>query len=104
MSRGDDYSVNCTRCGEVKVTVDQLWLVITNVPGTMHFDFWCPNCTILVRRAVDDTAATVLASLIAVEELDVPAEALEAHAASPMTLDDLIDLKLALDGWEEVPT
>lgn len=101
MTGDHEYSANCSRCGEVTITVDRLWLVITNVPGRMHFDFWCPSCAGLERRAVDDNTAYVLASLIAVEELTVPAEALESHPASQMTLDDLIDLRLALDAWDE---
>ncbi len=42
----------------------------------------------------------MLSGLVAVEELDVPAEALEAHEGSALTTDDLIDLMLTLAAHE----
>ena len=39
----------------------------------------------------------------AVEELDVPAEALEPHHGEPLTEDDLIELMLEVERWPALP-
>ena len=94
-------SASCPDCGEVELAVDQLWLVLTGATGTDHYDFRCPDCAALVRHAADEATVALLSPLVPVEELDVPAEALERHVGSPLTLDDLIDLMLSLDGLDE---
>ena len=38
-----------------------------------------------------------IGGLVATEELEIPAEALEDHTVQPMTLDDLIDLMVSLE-------
>ncbi len=90
-------SVHCRRCGEVKLAPEQLWLVLTDVPGHAHYGFRCPRCAVLVRSAADEKTVSSLATLVAVEEIDVPAEALEPHTGPVLTFDDLIDLVLALE-------
>ena len=90
-------SVLCPSCGEVDLTSDQVWLVIASVPSRSHYGFHCSNCEQSVSRHADEAVVAVLAELVAVEELDVPAEALESHDGPPLTPDDLIDLVLALE-------
>ena len=96
MTRETRFTVSCSHCGEVDLATDQLWLVVPTSGGA-HFDFHCPGCGQYVRRALDDTEVDLLAPLVAVEELDVPPEALEPHDGPPLTVDDLIDLMLALE-------
>ena len=48
-------------------------------------------------RHADETVVALLAELVAVEELEIPAEALESHDGPPLTSDDLLDLVLALE-------
>jgi hypothetical protein len=103
----DDYrndvvlSVLCPSCGEVDLTSDQVWLVISSVPSRSHYGFRCSGCEQSVSRHADEAVVAVLADLVAVEELEVPAEALESHDGPPLTTDDLIDLVLALEEFEE---
>ena len=90
-------SVLCPACGEVDLTSDQVWLVIASVPSRSHYGFHCSSCGESVSRPADEQVVAVLAGLVAVEELEIPAEALESHDGPPLTPDDLIDLVLALD-------
>jgi hypothetical protein len=90
-------SVHCPDCGEVDLAAEQLWLVLTSATGNAHYDFLCPICDAHVRHHADQATVELLAPLVAVEELHVPAEALESHVGSPLTLDDLIDLMLGLE-------
>jgi hypothetical protein len=87
-----EFDARCPGCGEVGLTGDQLWLVVTSGPTADYFAFRCPRCRGgVVRCPVDEGTAEVLAELLAVEELVVPAEALEQHRGDVLTVDDLID-------------
>lgn len=98
MSYEPRFSSECPSCGEVELAVDQLWLVIPSV-GRCHFDFHCPGCETHVVSTIEPQQAELLAALVAVEELDVPEEALEQHDGPALTSDDLIDLMLSLEAW-----
>ena len=93
-------SVLCPSCGEVDLSSDQVWLVIANSPNRSHYLFRCTTCEQAVSRHADDTVIALLAELVAVEELEIPAEALESHDGPPLTPDDLLDLLLALEEHE----
>ena len=91
-----EFDARCPACGEVRLTGDELWLVLTPGAATDHFAFLCPGCCDHVRCPVDDETAAVLAELIPVEELTVPDEVLEPHSGAALTEDDLIDFGAAL--------
>ena len=91
MTNEIEFDAQCPTCGEVRLTGDELWLVLTPGDAADHYAFRCPGCCDHVRCAVDDQTAAVLAELIPVEELSVPAEALEQHSGAALTEDDLID-------------
>jgi predicted RNA-binding Zn-ribbon protein involved in translation (DUF1610 family) len=98
MSSGDiSFEAHCPRCGAVELTGDQLWLVLADAPVGDHFAFRCPSCSDQVRRIADAQTVAVLSALVPVEELDVPAEALQQHEGAPFTIDDLIDLMHELE-------
>jgi hypothetical protein len=90
-------SVFCPSCGEVDLTSDQLWLVIANVASRSHYRFRCSSCEQSVTRHADETVVALLAPLVAVEELEIPAEALESHDGPLLTTDDLLDLLIDLE-------
>jgi hypothetical protein len=100
----DDIIIDaeCPRCGLVELERDQAWLVIASEPSLSHYAFACPRCQTVVRDHADDVVVEVLAPLLAVEMLDVPAEALEVRTGPALTADDLIDLRLALDALDTV--
>ena len=88
---------DCPRCGLVELTRDQAWVVLASEPSLSHYAFTCPQCATCVRHHADDVIIEVLAPLLAVEVLDVPAEALEVRTGPALTTDDLLDFCLALD-------
>jgi hypothetical protein len=92
----------CPRCGLVELDRDQAWLVIASEPSLSHYAFACPRCEAVVRHHADADIVEVLAPLLAVEMLDVPAEALEVRGGPALTTDDLIDFCLALDALDTV--
>ena len=91
MTTDIEFDARCPTCGEVRLAGDQLWLVVTSGQGSDYFAFRCPGCCDQVHCSVDAETAAVLAELLAVEELAVPAEALEEHPGRALTVDDLID-------------
>ena len=92
MTTDIEFDARCPTCGEVRLAGDQLWLVLTSGQGSDYFAFRCPRCCDQVHCPVDAETAEVLAELLAVEELVVPAEALEEHDGRPLTVDDLSDV------------
>ena len=93
----------CPRCGLVELGRDQVWLVIASDPDASHYAFDCPGCRTCVRHPADEAIIDVLAPLLPVETLDVPAEAREGRSGAALTVDDLIDFCLALDALDAVP-
>jgi hypothetical protein len=90
-------SVLCPSCGVVDLASDQVWLVIASSADRSHYRFRCSICEQSVSRYADETVVALLAELVAVEELEIPAEAMESHDGPPLTPDDLLDLVLALE-------
>jgi hypothetical protein len=90
-------STHCDRCGEVELLAEQMWLVLADPQERSHVAFHCPDCGELARRLVGNDALAVLVQLLPVEEVSVPAEALETHDGPTLTADDLIDLMVGLD-------
>jgi hypothetical protein len=97
------FEARCPECGTVELASDQLWLVLADAPVQDHFSFHCPSCFDQVRCVADEDTVALLSALVLVEELDVPAEALEAHDGDPFTDDDLIDLMLELERQDTLP-
>ena len=91
MTNDIEFDARCPGCGEVRLTGDQLWLVLTTGDVDDYFAFRCPGCAGLVRCPADAGTADLLAGLVPVEELVVPDEALESHRGAALNEDDLID-------------
>ena len=90
-------TTRCGTCGTVELMVEQMWLVVTEPRDRTHFAFRCPGCDEVSRRPVGDESLALLLGLLPVEEVHVPAEALETHLGPALTTDDLIDLMVWLD-------
>jgi hypothetical protein len=103
MTRNIMLEARCPDCGRVELGTHQAWLVLSNAPVRDTLDFRCPGCAGHVRCPADHATVTALAGLVPVEEVDVPAEALEPHTGRPLCLDDLIDLMQSLDVPQELP-
>ncbi len=90
-------TTRCARCGDVDLLAEQMWLVMAEPRERTHFAFRCPECQVVERHFVDDETLSVLLQLLPVEEVNLPAEALETHDGPALTEDDLIDLMIGLD-------
>jgi hypothetical protein len=90
-------TTRCDRCGDVDLLAEQMWLVVSEPRDRTHFGFSCPQCHEVSRHRVDDETLDVLKQLLPVEEIALPAEALETHSGPALTTDDLIDLMVSLD-------
>lgn len=73
-----------------------MWLVVTDPPDRAHVGFHCPACEQQVAHRADSDTVRLLSGLLAVEYVEIPAEALEKHSGPSLTTDDLIDLMLSL--------
>jgi len=100
MSEDLILDAECPRCGVVELERDQVWLVLASEVDLSHYAFACPGCEQVVRHHADADIVDVLLPLLAVETLDVPAEALEVRTGPALTADDLIDFCLALDALD----
>ena len=101
MSTDISFSATCPDCADVDLAADQMWLVLADRPRLTHYAFMCPQCGRQVRHHANAATVAVLQCRVPVEPLEVPAEALEIHAGAALTIDDLIDLMLALDSDSE---
>lgn len=97
MSDVPQFAASCPRCGDLDVTAEQMWLVLTDGADRDHYFFHCPGCGQHVRRKAHAITVRLLERLVPVERIEIPAEALEPHDGPPLTEDDLIDLMLTLD-------
>jgi len=100
MSEDLIVDAECPRCGVVELERDRVWLVLASDSTRSHYAFACPGCGQVVRHHADEDIVDVLLPLLAVETLDVPAEALEVRGGPALTTDDLIDFCLALDALD----
>jgi hypothetical protein len=91
------FTARCPDCGEVELLAEQMWLVLTNVPGREHYGVDCPGCGRTFRHAADAATVGLLSTLVPVETLDLPAEALEVHTGPAITIDDVLDAMLILE-------
>ena len=97
MTDAPRFTAHCPLCGEVELLAEQMWLVLTNVPDRDHYGVDCPGCGRTFRHAADAATVGLLAGLLPVEWLDLPAEALEVHTGPAITIDDLLDAMLSLE-------
>jgi hypothetical protein len=93
----------CPGCGDVVVDVVETRVRRGPDPESCWYSFVCPSCARRVRVTAPGHLAAVLVCLGAVEEPEVP-ELLEPRQGPPLTLDDLIDLALALDAPDAAST
>jgi hypothetical protein len=70
MTEDPRFGVHCPTCGAVELEVDRLWMVLATAPDRSHYAFARPGCGRTARRPADAGTVAVLASLVAVEELD----------------------------------
>ena len=95
----------CPQCGDVELEPADLVLRICSIADACTYHFSCPRCEkIVVKPAADGRVVTLLQSVgVPTVSWELPAELSETHEGPPLTIDDLIDLRLLLDrpDWAE---
>ena len=89
----------CPTCGDVELKPADLELRICSTPAFSIYVFSCTTCdTLVAKPAADHRIVTLLSSVgVPMVRWDLPAELEETHEGPPLSLDDLIDLRLALE-------
>jgi hypothetical protein len=74
-------------------------LRVCSIADASTYHFICPRCEkIVVKPAADGRVVTLLQSVgVPTVSWELPAELYETHEGPPLTIDDLIDLRLLLD-------
>jgi predicted RNA-binding Zn-ribbon protein involved in translation (DUF1610 family) len=88
---------SCPSCGEVELTNADITLMVCSHAPLSYYAFSCPTCTDEVRKHADDHVISLLMSGgVRPTVWEVPAEALEAHAGTRISYDDLLDFALLM--------
>ncbi len=88
----------CPSCGDVRLHIDDLTVVVADDETPSRYRFRCPVCGDVVVREASERIVELLVGAGAVEERwHWPAELAEAHVGPPLTPDDLLDLHVLLD-------
>ncbi len=89
----------CPLCGDVDLAPADLELRICSVPEASTYNFTCPRCLEIVVKPASDGRIVTLLNSVGVPTVfwNLPSELREPHDGPPITIDDLIDLRLLLD-------
>jgi hypothetical protein len=89
----------CPTCGDIELTPFDLELRICSAPVASTYVFTCTVCEKVVAKPASDGRIVTLLTSVGVPTVhwELPLELTETHNGPPLTLDDLIDLRLALD-------
>jgi phage FluMu protein Com len=89
----------CPRCGDVELTPADIQLRICSVADASTYHFTCRRCDKVVAKPAADERIVMLLTSVGVPTVEwhLPAELDEVHDGPPISIDDLIDLRLLLD-------
>jgi predicted RNA-binding Zn-ribbon protein involved in translation (DUF1610 family) len=92
--------VNCPTCGAVLCRGADFSLRTWEGTGTYYL-FDCPMCGETVQRLADTRTVEILIAEGAPPPMrNVPPEFFEPHAGPPLTIDDLLDFHMLLEGGD----
>lgn len=89
--------VECSRCGQLRVAASNVTIRICADTKDCSYRFMCPNCD--TRNCASTSQERALAAVnagSACESWTLPAERNERPSGPPLTLVDLLELRLAL--------
>lgn len=89
----------CPRCGDVELIPGDLELRLCTTPELSTYHFTCRRCDKVVSKPAADERVVMLLTSVGVPavEWSLPAELDERHEGPPISMDDLIDLRLLLE-------
>lgn len=87
---------DCTK--DINLTSEHIVLEVDEAHSRARYGFGCPYCNDYKYKPADQNVITLLISGgCKPYPWGIPDEALEVHEGDPFTLDDVIDLMLALE-------
>jgi hypothetical protein len=86
----------CPSCGEVEFPPERGWLVEMSIASMSYFCFVCPQCDHQVRHQASARARAILSRWVPTEYIQVPHEVLEPRPATALTVDEVLDVMLAM--------
>lgn len=93
---------SCPVCGAMTLPADTFDLVVcASDPSRSFYQFTCPTCSGLVTKQASERVVTGL-SARGVRVSSLPMEAMEVHVGPVLTMDDLLDLSIALSEQDVV--
>jgi hypothetical protein len=89
----------CPRCGDVELTPSDIELRICSLSEASTYHFTCKRCDkIVAKPAADERVVMLLTSVgVPTTQWGLPEELEEQHDGPPISIDDLIDLRLLLE-------
>ena len=89
----------CPTCGSVEMTPDDIVLAIcSNHAEASYYGFTCPVCIEDIRKRAEDRVVELLiAEGVRPTRWSLPAEALEEHRGPPLSIDDVLDFRIAME-------
>ncbi len=94
---------SCPTCGDVELTRDAVRLVVHPIADRSFYSFSCSGCGVDVRKPAGERVVKLLTmGGVAVETVDVPAEALVEHVGPRITADEVLDFASWLDGVDNI--
>lgn len=96
----------CPRCGDVELVPNDIELRLCTVQDMSTYHFTCRRCDKIVAKPAADERIVMLLTSVGVRlvQWELPAELRETHDGPPISIDDLIDLRLLLErpDWAEL--
>ena len=86
----------CPSCGDVEFPPERGWLVEMSVAEWSYFSFVCPQCDAVIQRSASARARAILSRWVPTEYVEIPDEALEPRPATPLRVDEVLDVILAM--------
>jgi hypothetical protein len=97
--RGRRVRVTCRTCGDQRVAASAVAARVCSDDGSASYHFRCPACGLLESRPM---ASSLVGSLrgagVSLTRWRMPAELLEPRLGGPVTVDEVLDFHVALQG------
>jgi hypothetical protein len=83
---------SCPTCGDVDIAPDAMTVMLCSSNGEASYVFRCPNCAMVVSKAVDKRIVEILVSSgVRIHFWRLPDESEEEMTGPPVDFDDLIE-------------
>ena len=89
---------NCPKCGDIRLTADDIVLRPCVDDATQSsYHFVCPECGERIVKQAHPLIIDLLAPYVRLQPWFLPCELFELHQGPPISVDDVIDFHQALN-------